>query len=467
MIVPVILSGGSGTRLWPLSRRQYPKQFLSLVNETTLLQDTIMRLPNELSSPVVVCNETHRFIVAEQLRQINSNNNGIILEPKGKNTAPAIALASFNFVEKNEDPIILVLSADHIVEDNNQFNSAIKIGREIAEKRKIVTLGTYPKKPEVGYGYIEVDNSNTKKNYNIKSFTEKPTLEIATKYLKSGNYFWNSGIFMFKASLYLQELKKYEPEIYSICKKAFLNSPKDLDFLRIDKDIFNSCPNKSIDYAIMEKTKIGVVVPLKTNWSDVGSWESLWNSKIKDKNNNVTLGDTIVNNVKNSYIHSSNRIVAVNNLSDLIVVDTPDALLVSSKDKSQNITEIVNKLKESNRSEFDTHLKVYRPWGYYYSIESGQGFQVKRILVNPGAKLSLQKHQKRAEHWVVVKGIASVTCGDSFFQLAKNQSTYIPKGEIHRLENEESTELEIIEIQTGSYLGEDDIIRLDDEYQRN
>ena len=467
MIVPVILAGGGGVRLWPLSREFYPKQFINLVNDTSLFQDTIMRLPDELYSPLVICNEEHRFIVAEQLRQINSSNKGIILEPIGKNTAPAIAIAAMNLLNEREDPILLVLSADHLIDNNQKFLKTIRIARKIAEQGKMVAIGVQPNKPEIGYGYIEVDNSEKNEYYNIISFTEKPNLKAAKKYLNSGNHYWNSGIFIFKASVYLNELKKYEPEIFTICKKSCVNPPKDLDFIRLDNEEFYKCPNKSIDYAVMEKTNNGVVVPFDGSWSDIGSWEALWSSKVKDSNNNVSEGDVVLKKVQNSYIHSSNRLIVVNDISDLIIIDTQDALLVSSKKSSQDIKNIVQNLKKDNRSEPNNHRKVYRPWGYYDSIDTGKGFQVKRIFVNPGAKLSLQKHKKRSEHWVIVKGIALITCGKKVFQLNENQSTYIPKEEIHRLENKSDSPLEIIEIQTGDYLGEDDIIRLEDDYHRN
>jgi len=467
MIVPVILSGGSGTRLWPLSRKQYPKQFLSLINKTTLFQDTIIRLPEETSSPLVVCNEEHRFIVAEQLRQINSENKGIILEPSGRNTAPAIAIAAMHLFNEKEDPILLVVSADHLINDNKELHESIRIASKIAEQGKMVSLGIRPNKPETGYGYIEVDSSEKNKYYNIVSFTEKPNVELAKTYLQSGNYYWNSGIFVFKASIFLKELKKYEPEIYAICKKSCIKAPKDLDFIRLNNEEFKKCPSKSIDYAVMEKTTDGVVVPFHGSWSDIGSWKALWRSKTKDSNNNVSEGDVILSKVKNSFIHSSSRLIAVNDLTDIVIIDTQDALLVSSKKSSEDIKHIVKKLKNENRSEPDTHRKIYRPWGYFDSIDYGKGFKVKRIFVNPSAKLSLQKHHKRSEHWVVVKGLALVTCGDKVFNLEENQSTYIPRGEIHRLENNGKSTLEIIEIQTGDYFGEDDIIRLDDEYKRN
>ena len=335
MITPVILSGGSGTRLWPLSRKLYPKQFINLFNDKTLFQNTIIRLPSNVSNPLIICNEEHRFIVAEQLRQINSKNKGIILEPTGKNTAPAIAIAAMNLLNKQEDPLLLVLSADHLIDDIKEFHNSIKIAKIIAEKGKMVALGVKPNKAEIGYGYIEVSNSEPNKYYNIISFTEKPNLEVAEKYLNSGNYYWNSGIFLFKASSYLKELEKYEPEIFNICEKSFIKSSKDLDFIRLGNEEFYTCPEKSIDYAVMEKTKVGVVVPFKGSWSDIGSWEALWESKSKDINNNVSEGDVILSKVKNSYIHSSNRLVSVNDLSDLIIIDTQDALLVSSKKKSQ------------------------------------------------------------------------------------------------------------------------------------
>ena len=466
MITPVILSGGSGTRLWPLSRKLHPKQFINLVNDTTLFQDTILRLPTNVADPLVICNEEHRFLAAEQLRQIDRESNGIILEPIGKNTAPAIALAALKFINNGKDPLLLVLSADHLIQNIDAFHKSIEVAEKLAENNKLVTFGIVPDKAETGYGYIKADIDNTADYYNIQSFTEKPNQEDAQKYLDSGNYLWNSGMFMFKASIYLQELEKFEPEILTSCKKSCQTEYKDKDFIRLNNDEFRQCPEQSVDYAVMEYTKDGVVVPLDANWSDIGSWGALWDAKNKDKNGNVSEGDVILDDVKNTYTYSSNRLVSVIGISDLIIVDTQDALLVADKKYSQNIKNIVNQLKKSNRSEADNHRKVFRPWGYYDSIDADNGFQVKRILVNPGAKLSLQKHGHRAEHWVVVKGVAKVTCGDKILLLKENQSTYIPKGTIHRLENQEEIPLEIIEIQTGDYLGEDDIIRLEDDYQR-
>ena len=467
MIAPIILSGGSGTRLWPLSRKLHPKQFINLVNDTTLFQDTILRLPKDVADPLIICNEEHRFLAAEQLRQIHKNSNGIILEPIGKNTAPAIALAALKFVNNGEDPLLLVLSADHLIQDTDAFHQSIKIAEELAEKDKLVTFGIVPDKAETGYGYIQADINNTTDSYNIQSFTEKPNQEDAQKYLDSGNYLWNSGMFMFKASIYLQELEKFEPEILTSCKKSCQTEYKDKDFIRLNNDEFRQCPEQSIDYGVMEHTEGAMVVPLDANWSDIGSWDALWDAKNKDSNGNVSEGDVILNGVKNTYTYSSNRLVSAIGVSDLVIVDTQDALLIADKNYSQNIKNIVNQLKKENRSEAENHRKVLRPWGYYDSIDVDDGFQVKRILVNPGAKLSLQKHQHRAEHWVVVKGVATITRGDDVFVLKENQSTYIPKGEVHRLENTEETDLEIIEIQTGDYLGEDDIIRLEDDYQRN
>ena len=467
MIVPVILSGGSGTRLWPLSRKLHPKQFIDLVNDTTLFQDTILRLPKDVANPLIICNEEHRFLAAEQLRQINKESNGIILEPIGKNTAPAIALAALKFINNDEDPLLLVLSADHLIQNIDAFHQSIKIAEELAEKNKLVTFGIVPDKAETGYGYIKANIDNTADYYKIQSFTEKPNEEDAKKYLDSGNYLWNSGMFMFKASIYLQELEKFEPEILASCKKSCQTEYKDKDFIRLNNDEFRQCPEQSIDYGVMEHTKGAMVVPLDANWSDIGSWDALWNAKNKDKNGNVSEGDVILDEVKNTYAYSSNRLVSVIGVSDLVIIDTQDALLVADKKYSQNIKNIVNQLKQDSRPEADNHRKVFRPWGYYDSIDADNGFQVKRILVNPGAKLSLQKHEHRAEHWVVVKGVAKVTCGEKTFSLKENQSTYIPKGEVHRLENQEGVDLEIIEIQTGDYLGEDDIIRLEDDYQRN
>ena len=467
MIIPIILAGGSGTRLWPLSRKIHPKQFISLVNETSLFQDTLTRLPKEALDPIVICNEDHRFLVAEQAREINVTLNSIILEPIGRNTAPAIALAAIKVLNDFENPILIVLAADHKIENKSAFHDAIKIAHKLAENNKLVTFGIIPKSAETGYGYIEIEKKDKAEYFDIKSFVEKPNKKNAINFLNSGNYLWNSGMFMFNASIYLSELNKFEPEILTSCKKSLSNEFKDLEFIRIDKKEFCKSPNQSIDYAVMEKTNKAKVVPLDAGWSDVGSWDALMDSKIKDSLGNVVEGDVTLDQVKNSYLYSTSRLVAASNIADLIVIDTQDALLVTTRDNSLSIKNIVKKLKKNKRTEIENHRKVYKPWGYYDSIDTGYNFQVKRILVNPGAKLSLQKHLHRAEHWVVVSGVAKITCGKKIYNLEKNQSTYIPKGEIHRLENIKSYPLEIIEVQTGNYLGEDDIIRLKDDYQRN
>tara|TARA_B110000008_G_scaffold277145_1_gene317809 strand:- start:743 stop:2146 length:1404 start_codon:yes stop_codon:yes gene_type:complete len=467
MILPVILSGGSGSRLWPLSRKNHPKQFMSLVNETSLFQDTILRLPKNSNEPLIICNEEHRFLVAEQLRQIDKNTCGIILEPIGKNTAPAVTLAAIDCINKNIDPTLLVMSSDHLIEDISLFHESIAIGSKLARQEKLVTFGVVPTKPETGYGYIEAVELNTQNHFKIKTFTEKPSIANAKKYIDKGNYFWNSGIFMFKASTFLKELEKFEPEILSCCKKSLSSYSIDYDFIRLDKLEFLKCKEKSIDYAVMENTSKGVIVPLGSLWSDIGAWSSLYEALPKDETGNVASGDVCLEDVQKSYINSTDRLIVAMGVSDLIVIDTKDTVLIMNQNYSQNIKDIVQRFKKENRSEVDSHRQVFRPWGYYDSVDSGINFQVKRISVNPGAKLSLQKHKFRSEHWIVVKGIAKITCGSEEFKLNENESTYIPKGQLHRLENPTNKVLEIIEIQTGSYLGEDDIIRLEDDYNRN
>jgi len=466
MIIPVILSGGSGTRLWPLSRSDYPKQFIDLFNDQTLFQNTILRLPKEIQKPLIVCNQNHRFIVAEQLRMIEREAHGIILEPDGKNTAPALALAALHLIENIEDSTLLVLSADHLINDIACFHKSIELGNKLSQIGKLVTFGITPTYPETGYGYIEAMIKDNHEFHDIKSFKEKPDKDTAKKYTKSPNYFWNSGIFMFKASVYLNELRKYAPEILNICQQSLRPCIKDIDFIRINNDKFSKCPNDSIDYAVMEHTDQGVVVPFNADWNDVGSWSTLYKVQKKDENGNVTKGDTILDNVNNSFVYSSNRLIAAIGLSNVAIIDTQDALLVIDKKHDQNIKKIVEQLQDSNRNESKNHRKVFRPWGYYDSIDFGKEFQVKRISVNPKSKISLQKHKYRSEHWVVISGSAIITSGNKVYPLAKNQSTYIPQGQIHRLENPNDFELEIIEIQTGSYLGEDDIIRFEDDYER-
>jgi mannose-1-phosphate guanylyltransferase len=467
MIIPVVLSGGSGTRLWPLSRSSQPKQFINLVNNNTLFQDTILRLPESLENPVIICNENHRFLAAEQLRQIKKPSNGIILEPCGKNTAPAITLAALKLISEYDDPFLLVLPADHVIRDIEAFHEAINFANKLVDQNKLITFGIKPTKAETGYGYIEAEITKKTRFYNIISFKEKPSKNNAIRFLDSENYFWNSGMFMFKASVYLNEINKFEPKILSCCKKSLQPDNKDFDFIRINNDEFSKCPDKSIDYAVMENTSEAIVIPLEADWSDVGSWESLMETKSKDKHGNVIEGDVIINKVSNTFIKSPNRLISAIGVSDLIIIDTKDALLITNKYNTQNIKNTVNTLINTNRTETQYHPKVFRPWGHYETIDTGNGFQAKRISINPGAKLSLQRHRFRAEHWVIVRGIAKITCGNKSFKLKKNQSTYIPQGEIHRLENQQKTLLEIIEIQTGNYLGEDDIIRIEDDYERN
>ena len=467
MIIPVILSGGSGTRLWPLSRKLHPKQFIELVGRNTLFQEAVLRLPELVEDPIVICNEEHRFLAAEQLREIDRSASSIILEPIGKNTAPAIALAALKSIRDNKNAILLVLSADHLIQDVGKFHQAVEFAEKQADQDKLVAFGITPNKAETGYGYIRAGDCQDENYFNIDEFVEKPDYETAQKYIDSGEYFWNSGMFMFKASVYLDELDKYEPEILNACKKSCQTEFHDLDFIRLNKDEFLRCPSQSIDYAVMEKTKKSVMVELDASWSDVGSWSALWDSQTKDNNNNFVFGDVILDKVNNSYIRSaSNRLVSVIGVSNLVIVDTQDAILVIDKSQDQLVKSIVKKIQDSGRSEFEHHRKVFRPWGHYDSIDIEDSFQVKRILVNPKSRLSLQKHQYRSEHWVVVRGRAKVTCGDRIFNLVESQSTYIPAGEIHRLENIDSQPLEIIEIQTGSYLGEDDIVRIEDDYKR-
>ena len=468
MITPIILSGGSGTRLWPLSRKSYPKQFINLLNEDiSVFQDTVLRLPKKTSEPLIICNEEHRFLVAEQLRELKKNALDIILEPIGKNTAPAITLAAISLINKKQDPILLVLPADHKIDDLDAFHHSINIAEKLAEKNKLVTFGVIPNQANTNFGYIEADIHDNQKFHKVISFTEKPNIQIAKEFIKSKNYFWNSGMFMFKASTFINEIKKFAPKIFEFCNKSLHKSHPDIDFTRIDITEFNNCPNQSIDYALMEHTDKSFVVPIDINWHDIGSWENLKKLKKSDKNGNSLTGDVIINDTTNTFVHSSHKLVSVHGVTDLIIVDTQDALMVTSRDNPDSIKNIVQTLEKENRPELNSHRKVLRPWGYFDSIDMGNGFHVKRILVKPGQKISLQKHLHRSEHWVVVAGTAKITCGKKHYLLQKNQSAYIPKGETHRLENQDKIPLEIIEIQTGNYLEEDDIIRLEDSYQRN
>lgn len=469
MIIPVILSGGAGTRLWPLSRELYPKQLLPLASEKTMLQETVARLSGleAVSNPLIVCNDAHRFMVAEQLRHMGIEPGAIILEPCGRNTAPAVAIAALQAQANGEDPILLVLPADHLISDVGGFQEKLMAGVVSAENGLLVTFGIVPQGPETGYGYIKAEVGASKDSATpVQQFVEKPDLPTAETYVASGNYFWNSGMFMFRASVYLEELEKWRPEISSACQKAFENLSTDLDFSRLDPALFAACPSDSIDYAVMEKTAHAVVLPLSVGWNDVGSWSALWDVRDKQEQGNVILGDVLTEDAQNCYLHASRRLIAAVGIQDLVVVETADAVLVAQKDRVQDVKGIVGQLKKQQRSEALLHSRVNRPWGAYEGIDTGERFQVKRITVNPGSQLSLQKHHHRAEHWIVVKGTARVTCGEKAFLLGENQSTYIPLGEVHRLENPGQIPLEIIEVQSGSYLGEDDIVRLEDNYGR-
>ena len=473
MIVPVILSGGSGTRLWPLSRGSYPKQFLNLAGEHSLLGETLVRL-NDIenhAAPVLVCNQEHRFLIAENLRAMEIRDATIILEPVARNTAPAIALAALTCQQQhpeNPNPVMLVLAADHIIQNPKALANAVLTGYDRALEGDLVTFGIIPNCPHTGYGYIRTgepcDREHT--SFAVAEFVEKPDQQKAEQYLQSGNYYWNSGMFMFCANRYLEELEKFSPETLSACRLAFENRSPDLDFLRVDEEAFFKTPSNSIDYAVMEKTDAAVIVPLDAGWSDVGSWTALWEVAEKDNAGNAIKGDVLHQDVKSSYIHSESRLIAAIGLEDQIIVETDDALLVAHKDRVQDVKLIVEKLKSSGRQEHQFHSKVYRPWGSYQGITRADRFQVKRIIVDPGQTLSLQMHHHRAEHWIIVKGTAKVTQGEKSFILSEDQSTYIPLGITHRLENPGVIPLELIEVQTGSYLGEDDIVRFQDTYGR-
>ena len=464
MIKAVIMAGGSGTRLWPLSRAAHPKQFLALHGDDTMLQATFKRLDGlDIQSSVTICNEEHRFFVAEQLREIDKLGS-IILEPVGRNTAPAIALAALSSPE-GEDPLLLVLAADHVIQDVAVFTKTVMNAIPLAEAGKLVTFGIVAHEPNAGYGYIKKGESQGP-GFAVDAFVEKPSIEVAKEYLESGDYFWNSGMFLFKASRYLEELKKHRPDIYKACQLSMEGTSKDNDFLRVNETAFDACPSDSIDYAVMEKTDDAVVVPMDAGWSDIGSWSSLWDISEKDANGNATYGDVMLHETNNCYIRTDRKLVAAIGVDDLVVVSTKDVVLIAHKDSVQNVKVIAQKLKAESRTEWEHHREVYRPWGKYDSIDNGERYQVKRITVKPGAKLSVQMHHHRSEHWVVVSGTAKVTNGEKTFLLAENESTYIPVGVIHALENPGKVPLEMIEVQSGSYLGEDDIVRFEDIYGR-
>ena len=469
MLHPVILSGGSGTRLWPRSRSNTPKQFLSLVGDETLFQSTALRVKamRDVAPVVTVCAEDHRFMVGEQLQAIGMTSGGILLEPAARNTAPAIALAALHVLEQDDKGVLLVLPADHLIRDEAAFREAVVAGMAQAESGALVTFGIKPDAPVTGYGYIRIGRALDARVHAIGAFVEKPDAERARAYLESGEYLWNSGMFLFRADAYLQALEQYAPAILAATRAAYEAASRDLDFIRIDADAFATSPSDSIDYAVMEHATHAAVVPVDCGWSDVGAWSSLWEVAERDAEGNVQLGDAIAIDTSDSYLQAADdRLVAALGVRDLIVVDTADAVLVAHRDRVQDVKLLVDRLKAEGRTEHLHHRKVYRPWGSYDSLAVGPGFQVKRIVVKPGAALSLQRHQRRAEHWIVVSGTAEVTCDDRVFEVCENQSTYIPLGSKHRLRNTTDEPVELIEVQSGDYLGEDDIERFDDVYGR-
>jgi len=469
-IYPVILSGGAGTRLWPLSRAALPKQLLPLVSEKTMLQDTALRMAGraDMMQPLIVCGNEHRFLVAEQLREIKVNPLGILLEPVGRNTAPAVAAAANYLKAIDADAVMLVLPADHVITDVAAFHAAIQRAAALVDDGALATFGIVPTGPETGYGYIQSGEPLAKGEqcFKVAKFVEKPNREKAQEFISAGNFSWNSGMFLFRADAYLKELEAHAPAIASASSDAVTKGYRDLDFCRLDEEAFKACPSDSIDYAVMEHTKHAVVVPASIGWSDVGSWSALHEVQDKDEAGNVTRGDVYLDNVQDSLVRAEGRIVALIGVKDVVVVETSDAVLVAHKDQVQRVKQVVDHLKNSDRTEHIYHTRVYRPWGCYEGIDMGERFQVKRITVNPGGKLSLQMHHHRAEHWVVVSGTARVTCGDSVKLLTENESTYIPIGMNHRLENPGKVPLHLIEVQSGSYLGEDDIVRFEDVYSR-
>lgn len=465
-MIPVVLSGGSGTRLWPLSRGQYPKQFLPLVSGKTMIQETLLRLAgvSGLQPPIAVCNEDHRFMMAEQLWEIGCKPGAIILEPVGKNTAPAVAMAALS--ASSPDDALLILPADHVIADTATFHKAIAKAENLAQQDLLVTFGIVANAPETGYGYIKAGAERVGDGFKVAAFVEKPDAETAQAYLDSGDYFWNSGMFAFKAGVFLHELEKFNPQMLKVCRAALAAAKTDLDFTRLDRAVFSTCPADSIDYAVMEKTDKAAVIPLDAGWNDVGSWSALWDVTGKDQSGNAIKGDVLTIDTINSYVHSSNKLVAVIGVKDLVVVETDDAVMVASKDRVQDVKAIVDQLKALKRDEAQVHRKVYRPWGHYDLVDAGDRHHTKRIVVKPGAKLSVQKHHHRAEHWVVVKGTAWVTKDGKEVLVTENESIYIPVGVVHSLENPGVIPLEMVEVQSGSYLGEDDIVRFQDNYGR-
>lgn len=468
VIIPVVLCGGSGTRLWPLSREGYPKQFLNLLGNRSLLQDTLLRIReiHGVGAPLLVTSHAHRFMVAEQAREIGSSDAAFILEPHARNTAPAAAAAALYALAAGQDPLMLVLPSDHLIRDASAFADIVKQGVMAAQDGALVTFGITPTAPATGYGYIKAGGSCTQWSYDVARFEEKPSQARASEFLAEGSYFWNSGIFLFRASAFLAELESFSPEILRAVQESVNLGRKDLDFFRLDEAAFARCPSNSIDYAVMEHTSRAQMVPFATEWSDVGAWDAVWELGAKQEDGNVIVGDVLTHNARDCLVHASHRLVAVAGVEDVMVIETPDAVLVVHKDQCQDVKTLVDMVRRQGRSEAADHRKVYRPWGSYDAVDEGQRYQVKRITVKPGAKLSMQMHYHRAEHWIVVKGTARVTCGSETFLLSENQSSYIPLGTVHRLENPGSVPLELIEVQSGSYLGEDDIVRFDDAYGR-
>ena len=468
MLFPIIMAGGSGSRLWPLSRQLNPKQFLPLADaDFSMLQATIQRLDGlGAALPRLICNEQHRFLAAEQLRLMGLEKANILLEPVGRNTAPAIALAALQACSESDDPILLVLAADHLIQDVDAFQTCIQTALPLAQDGKLVTFGIVPTHAETGYGYIEQGIDVGVGGFKVSRFVEKPDLVTAQEYLANGSYFWNSGMFMFRASRYLQELEAFRPDILAACRAALAGGSQDMHFTRVDEAAFAACPDDSVDYAVMEKTADAVMVPLDAGWSDIGSWAALWDVSDKDEQGNVFKGDVLNQRSNNTYVHADSRLVATVGLDDLVIVETKDAVLVAHKDHVQDVKKIVEQLKNGARTEHINHREVYRPWGVYDSVDNGHRYQVKRITVKPGAKLSVQMHHHRAEHWIVVSGTAKVTNGERTYLVCENESTYIPIGQIHALENPGVIPLELIEVQSGSYLGEDDIVRFEDKYGR-
>jgi mannose-1-phosphate guanylyltransferase len=468
MFTPVIMTGGAGTRLWPLSRKEFPKQFLNLTANSSMLQQTLERLEgSDHRAPILLANERHRFLVAEQLRESEIHNSHIILEPFGRNTAPAITLAAIMAANESPDDILLVLAADHTILDVEAFQVAITRAQALAEQGKVVTFGIVPDAPETGYGYIKRGEQVDDNGHHVAAFVEKPDINTARDYVTSGNYLWNSGMFMFKAGVFIEEVKKFQPDLFEICQRAYNGIKEETDFKRIPESIFEHCPDISVDYAVMERTELATVVSLDAGWNDIGSWNALGQVLPSDSAGNSLRGDIIAENTKNTLVVAENRLVSTLGVEDLVIVETKDAILVAHRDHAQDVKKIVSKLRAKNRPEADINREVYRPWGHYDAIDKGSRYQVKRICVLPGAKLSVQMHHHRAEHWVVVSGTAKVFCNDKEIILTENQSTYIPVGAVHSLENPGKIPLELIEVQSGSYLGEDDIVRLEDRYGRS